>query len=308
MTNRIAEELGGILPALPTPMTSSGDVDAKCLERLVDHVIRGGVHALWVLGSTSEFPALSAEARKLVVDVASNGAKNRVPFMVGVIDNDPKKIIANAAAAQSAGAAACFLTLPYYFIVDQREAIRYIREIAQEAPLPVILYDNPPSTGIKLTAETLAEMAESPHLIALKDSGSDFVRFQNLLVMLRKKRLFKILQGIDQLVASSLLMGADGAIAALASIAPALFTNLYSAARAGDLSRVLSLQKQVLQLCQLYSLSADLTDGAFFAGMKAALEVLGISGRTVSRPFNPMPQEKMPAVEALLRNCEVSIG
>jgi 4-hydroxy-tetrahydrodipicolinate synthase len=308
MPNKIAEELGGILPALPTPMTSGGDVDVKGLERLVDHVIRGGVHALWVLGSTSEFPALSAEARKLVVDVASNGAKNRVPFMVGVIDNDPKKIIANAAAAQSAGAAACFLTLPYYFIVDQREAIRYIREIAQEAPLPVILYDNPPSTGIKLTAETLAEMTNSPNLIALKDSGSDFVRFQNLLVMMRKKRPFKILQGIDQLVASSLLMGADGAIVALASVAPALFTNLYKAARAGDLSRVLSLQKQVLQLCQLYSLSADLTDGAFFAGMKAALEVLGISGRTVSRPFDPMPQEKMPAVEALLRSCEVSIG
>src|SRR5579862_3374090 len=174
-----AELITGILPALPTPMTPRGEVDAKGLERLIEHVIRGGVHALWVLGSTSEFPALSPEGRKLVVDIASQTANRRVPMMVGVIDNDARKIIANAAAAKSAGATACFLTLPYYFIVDQREAVRHIREIAAECPLPIILYDNPPSTGIKLTVDTLAAMAEAPNLIGLKDSTCDFIRFQN---------------------------------------------------------------------------------------------------------------------------------
>jgi 4-hydroxy-tetrahydrodipicolinate synthase len=303
-----AHQIAGILPALPTPMTAGGEVDAKGLERLIEHVIRGGVHALWVLGSTSEFPALSPEERKLVVDVAFQTAKGRVPIMVGVIDNDARKVVANAASAKSAGAAACFLTLPYYFIVDQREAVRHIREIAAESPLPVILYDNPPSTGIKLTVDTLAAMAEEPNLIGLKDSTCDFIRFQNSLVTLKKQRTFTILQGIDQLVAASLLMGADGAIVALGSIAPKLFVDLYQAAKSGDLPKVMTLQARVLRLCRLYSIAADLTDGAFFAGMKAALEVLGIGGRSVSRPLYEMPKEKMPEVEALLEECGALAG
>lgn len=303
-----AEQISGILPALPTPMTPKGEVDVKGLDRLVEHVIHGGVHGLWVLGSTSEFPVLAPEERRVVVETAFQTAKGRVPIMVGVIDNDPRKIIANAVAAKSAGATACFLTLPYYFIVDQQEAVRQIREIAAESPLPVILYDNPPSTGIKLTVETLAAMSESPNLMGLKDSTCDFIRFQNSLVTLRKQRPFKILQGIDQLVAASLLMGADGAVVALGSIAPALFVSLYDAARKGDLPQVMILQATVLRLCKLYSIAAELTDGAFFAGMKAALEVLGIGGRTVSRPFCEMPKEKMPEVEALLRECGALAG
>jgi len=286
-------------------MTASGEVDVLGLEKLVDYVIRGGVHGLWVLGSTSEFPALSLADRKLVVDVALDCAKGRVPAFVGVIDNDQRKIIANAEAAQSAGAAGCFTTLPFYFIVDQREAIRHVREIAERVPLPLILYDNPPSTGIKLTAETLLEMSECPNFIGLKDSTCDFVRFQNTLVMLRKKRPFKILQGIDQLVGASFLMGADGAIAALASIAPSLFVKLYNAAKAHDLASTIGLQNQVLRLCRLYAIGGDWTDGAFFAGMKSALQVLGICGRTVSRPLQEMPQEKMAEVEDLLHECGI---
>ncbi len=165
------ERLGGIFPALPTPLTASGEVDVPGLEKLVDYVVRAGVHGLWVLGSTSEFPALSTADRKLVVEVTLNCAKGRLPAIVGAIDNDPRKIIANAEAAQSAGAAACFMTLPFYFTVDQREAIRHVREITEAVPLPMVLYDNPPSTGIKLTAETLMEMSECPNLIALKDSS-----------------------------------------------------------------------------------------------------------------------------------------
>jgi 4-hydroxy-tetrahydrodipicolinate synthase len=284
----------------------SGEVDVPGLERLVDYVIGAGVHGLWVLGSTSEFPALSSAERKLVLEVALGRAQGRVPVFAGVIDNDARKIIANAEAAQSAGAAACFLTLPFYFIVNQPEAISYVREIANAAPLPVILYDNPPSTGIKLTAETLLEMAECPNLIALKDSTCDFVRFQNLLLTIRKKRSFKVLQGIDQLVAASLMLGADGIIAALASVAPALFVNMYQAARANDFTNLIILQSQLMQLCRLYAIGGDWTDGAFFMGMKAALQVLGICGRTVSKPFRALPDEKMDEVEKLLQECKIS--
>jgi dihydrodipicolinate synthase/N-acetylneuraminate lyase len=102
------------------------------------------------------------------------------------------------------------------------------------------------------------------------------------------------------------MMGADGIIAALASVAPALFVNMYHAARANDLTNLIILQNQVLQLCRLYVIGGEWTDGAFFMGMKAALQVLGICGRTVSKPFRAMPDEKMKEVEKLLQECQIS--
>ncbi len=300
------DRLGGIFPALPTPLKASGEVDIQGLEKLVDYVVGAGVHGLWVLGSTSEFPALSCAERKLVLEVTLSRSKGQIPVVVGAIDNDPRKIITNAQDAQSAGAAACFITLPFYFIVDQQEAIRHVREIAEAVPLPVILYDNLPSTGIKLTLETLLEMAECPNLIALKDSTCDFIRFQNFLVTMRKTRPFTIFQGIDQLVAASLMMGADGAIAALASVAPTLFVKMYQAAKANELTNLMNLQSRLLQLCTLYAIGGGWTDGAFFMGMKAALQVVGICGRTVSTPFRAMPEEKMKEVEKLLQECGIS--
>jgi dihydrodipicolinate synthase/N-acetylneuraminate lyase len=304
----LGECLGGIFPALPTPMKSGGEVDVRGLEALVDYVIKGGVHGLWVLGSTSEFPVLSAADRKLITDVTLTCAGGRIPVIIGAIDNDVRKIIANAEAAHSAGAAACFITLPFYFIVDQPEAIRFVREIAQNAPLPIVLYDNPPSTQIRLTVETLLEMSGSNNLVAFKDSSSDFVRFQISLLMMGNERSLKMFQGIDQLVAASLMMGGDGAIVALASVAPRLFVKLYAAAKAHDPGTSVDLQNQILQLCTLYSLAGQSTDGAFFAGVKAALEVLGICGRTVSQPFQEMPKNKMREVERLLRRFEPSFS
>jgi dihydrodipicolinate synthase/N-acetylneuraminate lyase len=102
------------------------------------------------------------------------------------------------------------------------------------------------------------------------------------------------------------MMGADGVVAALASIAPTLFVNIYQAARANDLTNLIILQSQLLQLCRLYAIGGEWTDGAFFMGMKAALQVLGISGRTVSKPFRAMPDEKMQEVEKLLQECKIS--
>ncbi len=102
------------------------------------------------------------------------------------------------------------------------------------------------------------------------------------------------------------MMGGDGAIAALASVAPTLFVKIYQAARAKEVTNLINLQNRLLQLCKLYAIGGEWTDGAFFMGMKAALQVLGICGRTVSRPFREMPEEKMNEVEKLLQECEIS--
>jgi len=302
----IAETLYGVIPALPTPLTQNREVDVQGLETLIRHVLDGGVHGLWVLGSTGEFATLSPEERRLIVEVTVKEARGRVPVIVGLGANDIRKVISNAEEAQLIGADACFLLLPFYFVVNAQEAVRYFQEIADAVPLPVILYDNPFTTKVRLDTNAFLELSDHPKIIAVKDSSSDFIRFQNLIVNLREKTSWRLLQGDERLVGSSLLWGADGCVVALASIAPTLFVELYETAKKGDGESTLALQRQVLSLCKLFELKGEATDGAFFAGMKAALQVLGICGRAVSSPFSAMPENKMAAVEKILQHCQLA--
>ena len=308
MTGLLSEIGRGVIPALLTPLTENGAVDDLGLQKLIGYVVESGVHNLWVLGSSGEFPALSSQERRQVVEVAVDTAKDaprRVPVLVGVGDNNVRNVIRYAEEAFSAGADACFTMLPFYFCVNSQEAIRYFREVATASPLPLILYDNPTTTKVKLSAAVYQELADCSSIIGLKESSGDFVRFQNLLVTLRGRTSWKFLQGDERLVGSSLLWGADGVVATLASIAPALLVKLYESARKGDPESVFELQKRVLCLGRLFQLEGEATDGSFFAGVKAALQVLGISGRTVTKPFRALPEEKMVEVERILRECEV---
>lgn len=299
-------KLEGVFPALPTPLTARGDVDAEGLSRIVKYVISGGVHGLWVLGSTAEFPGLSEEERETVMEICSSEAGGKIPMVVGVTDLDIRKTLRNAERAAKAGAHACFVVLPYYYTLDHREAIGWLSRVGAASPLPLVFYDNPASTNVKFAADELMEIAALPSMIGIKDSSGDIQRFRHVLKSLPENGSCGLLQGLDLLAGSSLLWGASGGVLALATIAPGLFVRLYEAALRHQWEAWAGLDRRVLMLTELYELAGAATDGAFFAGMKAALEVLGLCSRAVAPPFSPMPEEKMLAVEVLLNRCEIS--
>lgn len=289
-----------MFPALPTPFTENGEIDAPGLERVIAHVLRGGVHGLWVLGSSGEFTAISASERKRVIGTAVAAAGGSVPVLVGVAANTIRETVANIEQAAQAGADGCFPMLPYYFTASTSEGIDFFRQVAMSSPLPVILYDNPVTTKTTLDTDAYLELKDRPEIIGLKDSSSDFIRFESLAGSVVPKTGWALLQGDERLVGVSLLWGAAGLVAALANVVPNLYVQLYDAGAAGDVSMTVELQKRSLALGELFVLQGAPTDGAFFAGLKAALQVLGLCGAGVSKPFAPMPLEQMPAVEKLI--------
>lgn len=301
MTSRLTrDQVRGVFPALPTPFTENGGIDTPGLERVVTHVLRGGVHGLWVLGSSGEFTAASASERKRVIETVVATAGGSVPVLVGVAANSVRETVANIEQAAQAGADGCFPMLPYYFTASTSEGIDFFRQVAVSSPLPVILYDNPVTTKTTLDTAAYLELKDRPEIIALKDSSSDFIRFESLAAAVVPETGWKLLQGDERLVGASLLWGAAGLIAALANVVPKLYVQLYEAGAAGDVSTTVELQKRSLALGKLFLLQGAPTDGAFFAGLKAALHVLGLCGAGVSKPFAPMPPKQMPAVEKLL--------
>jgi dihydrodipicolinate synthase/N-acetylneuraminate lyase len=302
---RGAMKIEGVIPALPTPFTSDGQLDESGLARLVQHVITGGVHGLWALGSTSEFPGLDRNQRDRIVEICVQKAEGRVPVIVGVGDLDERVIIKNSEEAERAGASACFATLPYYYTLDSAESVQYLRRIASAVSLPFVFYDNPFSTNVRLSRDAMLEVASIPNLIAIKESSCDFRRFIEVAETFAGKAPAGLLQGIEQLAGPSLLLGgACGVVMALASVVPSLFVELYETALKGDVAQLRRLQGKVLRLCRLYEVKGAATDGAFFAGLKAALEVAGVCARHTASPFTEMPPEKMKDVEAIFAECQ----
>jgi dihydrodipicolinate synthase/N-acetylneuraminate lyase len=294
-------KIEGVIPALPTPFTSNGEIDEIGLAKLVQHVLAGGVHGLWVLGSTSEFPSLNRNQRDRIVEICVEKAEGRVPIIVGVGDLDERVMMKNSEEAERAGASACFATLPYYYTLDSAESVQYLRRIASTVSLPFVFYDNPFSSNVRLGHDAMLEVASIPNLIAIKESSGDFRRFIEIGEIFAGGAPAGLLQGIEQLAAPSLLLGgACGAVLALASVVPQLFVELYKTALVGDAAQLRRLQRRVLRLCRLYEVKGAATDGAFFAGLKAALEVVGICARHTTSPFADMPPEKMRDVEAIL--------
>jgi 4-hydroxy-tetrahydrodipicolinate synthase len=298
-----------VIPALPTPFTSNGQLDEIGLSKLVQHVIAGGVHGLWVLGSTSEFPSLNGNQRDSIVNICVGKAEGQIPVIVGVGDLDERVIIKNSEKAQRAGASACFATLPYYYTLDSAESVQYLRRIASAVSLPFIFYDNPFSTNVRLDPGAMLEVASMPNVVAIKESSTDFRRFIEVAEALAGRAPASLLQGIEQLAGPSLLLGgAGGIVMALASVVPNLFVELYETALTGDVAQLRRLQRQILHLCRLYAVEGAATDGAFFAGLKAALEVVGICARHTAPPFTAMSLEKMIDVEAILAEYQSESG
>jgi len=271
--------LSGIIVPLATPLHSDESVDEPALRRLVQHVLRGGVHGIFASSSTGEFAALTDQERRRALEIVVDEVKGAVPVLAGVGDSGTRRALQRVEEAQEIGVDALVAILPYYTgVSNMDEAKEHFAEIAKASSLPVLLYNIPQRVGISLTTEVIAELRELPQIVGIKDSAEDFNRFQALVRM--GGAAFRVFQGSQLQIAASLLMGAHGAVPGLANLAPRLCVALYEAARDMQVERVRELSRALSELYRIH-----LFDGSsYFGGLKAALEMIGICQGYTARP------------------------
>jgi 4-hydroxy-tetrahydrodipicolinate synthase len=300
-------ELHGIVPPLLTPLDENERVSEPDLRRLVNYVIEGGVHAVFALGSTGEPFALTGEEQKRCVCIAVEEAAGRVPVLAGVSDCSTRKALRNAEAAAEAGASAVVSTLPYYATLGPEEQKAYFTELADRSPLPVIIY-NHPLTKVNLSRAVLCELLAHDRIIGLKDSYTDVIEFERLLIALGADRRARILTGSEFLVAPTMLMGGDGAVVAVANVAPRLFVDCYEACVAGDWERAAEIQRRLVDfsLGLFVMTPAGVPPSIFWGGLKQAMVALGVfSDARLHRPLLPVGEELRKQVDGTLRKYEV---
>jgi 4-hydroxy-tetrahydrodipicolinate synthase len=289
--------LHGIITAMITPLIDQSTLDRNGLERLIEHLIEGGVHGIFPLGTTGEAPALPVEIQYEVIERTCRQVAGRVPVVIGVTDTSLVEATRLARKAKESGATAIATAPPFYFSLSQDEILRYCEKLVDQTKMPLLLYNAPGNTHHTLNVETVSRAVEIEGIVGLKDSGMNMCYFHEVRACTKKRSDFSLLVGPEDLLAECVLLGGHGSMAAGSNIFPRLFVDLYDAAVAGDLENVKRLHDEVIAFGKaVYHGENPLR------GLKHGLKMLGICSSLLTEPLFKYSPEDTACLEQYIQS------
>jgi len=290
--------VSGVLVALATPLNRDGSVDEPSITRLVEHVLAGGVHGLLPLGSTGEGAALDEAARRRVLSAVVEAGAGRVPVICGVAQASVASVRTEIESAARLGADAVLVAPPFYYPMDQASVLAFYRRIAEDAPVPILVYNIPQFTKVVVEPATIATLAAQGAVKGVKDSSRDFEYFEGVCIATREVDGFRVFTGSDSMLVASLAAGGSGTICGAANIAPDWVVRVYDDYARGDLAAARAGQDKV------YRLVMALRGDVFPSAIKAALHMLGICEPWPAPPATRLDERR----ESRLRDRLAELG
>lgn len=291
--------LRGIVPPMVTPLSNDDELENEGLRRLVEHLVAGGVHGLFVLGTTGEGLSLSHRIRRELIDKTCEIVAGRVPVLVAVTDTSMQESVALAEFATGAGANAVVLAPPIYYPHEQSELVSCAEALAERSSLPVMLYNIPALTKIPYDPQTVAHLSAHPNIIGIKDSSGDLDYFQAIRDCTADRDGWTLLTGHDLLLGQTIPIGAHGGVCGGANVFPQLFVDLYNSVVRHDHDRAADLQASLVKLSELYRVRGNSSLGAI-RGIKCALDQLGVCSGRMAAPSRGLPESCAQQVRDIL--------
>ena len=294
----------GIVPPLVTPLAQRDTLDVAGLERLLEHVIDGGVHGVFILGTTGEAPSLSYRLRRELIDRTVGLVRGRIPVLVGVTDTAFVETVSLAQHAADAGADALVLTTPYYFPAGQTELTDYVQQLMPQLPLPVMIYNMPQMTKVWFEIETLRQLSDLEGIVGIKDSSGDLNYFRDVCELKSERPDWSVLIGPEAKLGEAMAAGGDGGVAGGANAIPKVFVQCYEALVAGDVETA----KQRLTLIEAFGAIYDIGKYAsrHIKATKSALSILGICEDLPADPFHRFLPPEREQVSQILQSIGVT--
>jgi dihydrodipicolinate synthase/N-acetylneuraminate lyase len=294
--------LKGIIPPMITPLTEDGKLDKKGLTNLIDHLITGGVHGIFLLGTNGEAPSLCYELRKELITESCKLVAKRIPVLVGITDTSFDGSIEIAEHAKEAGADAVVIAPPYYMPISQSEMVEYLEELVPKLPLPFIMYNMPSCTKMHLTLDTIKRSKELG-AIGIKDSSGDVGYFYALIEEFKNDPNFSLITGTEMFLPETIMYGGHGAVAGGANFFPRLFVDLYDASVANDTETIARLREKVLKLYDTIYDTGEFVS-RFTKGTKSALKALGVCEDYMAMPLRNFDDENRAIIKKYVEEYE----
>lgn len=279
--------LQGVMPPLTTPFTASGEVDDDALIGNIERYNPCGLSGYVVFGSNGEAVHLTADERRRILRLVGRTRATGMGLVAGINEQSTESARRAIDQAAEEGADVALVITPYFYKGSMEQAVlrQFFIDLADDSPLPLLIYNIPQNTGVTLVSETLAELSQHQRIIGCKDSSGNLAALASGVRACEEG--FRLLVGNAAVFYPALAMGACGAILAVACAAPQPAVALYNALRRGDHDEARSLQDRLAPLGTL--VTADLG----IAGLKACLDLAGWSGGLPRRPLLPLSAESL---------------
>lgn len=276
MSSGVTIPFGRVLTAMVTPFDDEGAVDLSTAATLAGHLVDHGHDGLVISGTTGESPTVDPDEQRDLLRAVVEAVGDRASIVAGAGTNDTAHSVALARNAAAAGADGLLVVTPYYSKPSQDGILAHFRTVADATDLPVMAYDIPGRTGVKLSADTLARAAEHDRIVAVKDASGDLYAGSWLM----RSTDLVVYSGDDTLNFAWLALGAVGLVSVVGHVAGQRFADLVTAVDKGDLDYAREIDRSVLPATE-----AIMNRGPGVVMVKAALELLGcLPNRHVRAP------------------------
>ena len=289
-------DLKGILLPTTTPFDSDGKISTSAIGSNIKDWSAKGVIGFVVLGSTGERVHLDEREYLEVIEISRAAATSDSVFIVGAGQQSTAGTIKEVKSAARAGADAVLVITPFFYrtAITQDTLVSFYTAVADEAPVPVLLYSMPPLTGIKIEPETVARLSEHRNIIGVKDSSNDVAGFSKTVSLCSSE--FAVMTGNGTVLLDALRAGATGGILAVGCVVPEVCVEIYRAFKAGEDEHAAMLQSK------LTPLAAAVTTRFGIGGLKAALDLAGFRGGSVRAPLRPPDDSAQNEIAQLFHN------
>jgi len=283
--------------AIVTPFKKSGAIDFDAYEKIINHIIEGGIDFIVVLGTTGEASTISKPEKKSLIDFSVKAINKRVPLVLGIGGNCTSDVVLSIHGMPFKGVDAILSVCPYYNKPQQEGIYQHFRIIAEASPVPVIIYTVPGRTSSNISATTTIRLAnDCQNIVGIKEASGNFDQiFQ---VIKNRPKDFLVLSGDDGITLPLLASGADGVISVTANAYPKEFSEMVRLGLAGNYMPARVIHYQLVDFS-----NALFADGSP-AGIKAALEIKKLCHHYLRLPLVPVNQEVYLLINKLIDQFE----
>ena len=289
------------LTPVVTAFNKEGKLDAQANRNVWEHLIKGGIDGIVIMGSTGEFFSMSMEAKKELIDLATDYINKRVKLYIGTSCMTIEETVELSNYALEKGADAVMIIGPYYFSLSPESIEYYFDEVAKQVKGDIYLYNFPDRNGYDLTAEiTLNLLRKNKNIVGFKDIVSEMGHTRRLLATVRDEfPEFVVLSGYDENLAHVMLSDGNGCIGGLSNLYPEVFAKWVKAINEKDMPEISRIQKIVDKLMDLYSIGTP-----FIPIMKKAMMIRGVEMQDYcTKPFLQATEEQTEQIKAVMKEA-----
>ena len=285
----------GVYPAATTQFKEDLSIDFGQTQRVVDNLVKDGVHGIIAMGTVGENNSLDAAEKQSTLRAVTEVVAGRVPVVTGVSEFDTRRAVAFAKDAKKNGADGLMVLPAMVYVPTAEELIYHFRTVAEATDLPVMLYNNPPAYRVNITVEVLDALRNVPNIVAIKESAPDPRRFTDIINAFGDR--FTLLAGLDDVAFEGFMLGAVGWVSGLTNAFPQESIQLVDAIRAGKLDRARAIYRWFMPLLHLDA-EHDLVQS-----IKLAEQIMGRGSERVRPPRLPLSGERRKQVIAMVERA-----